>query len=152
MVSYVSLCLTREREGAREKITQLTSSAQVRQGELPGICYRETVFNTVTTTMTPALRWAATRAILTLHSFLGTESQRQCPQNTMFEGTGGEPKMNQTEVPLGAEGRNEALYLALYLVLHLVSCVLLSQSRAVRGKTVLLRWSVRQQKRWHCRL
>ena len=44
---------------------------------------------TVTARMTPALRWAAMRAIFT----------RQCPQTTTFEEKGG-PKGIRTEVPV----------------------------------------------------
>ena len=45
---------------------------------------------TVTTRMTPALRWAAMRAIL---------MSQECPQTTTFEEKG-EPKQIRTEVPL----------------------------------------------------
>ena len=48
---------------------------------------------TVTTRMTPALRWAATSAILMFpincegqsHKTVSTDLTRQCPQNTTFE-------------------------------------------------------------------
>ena len=52
---------------------------------------------TVTTRMTPALRWAAMRAILMFHNCEG-QSHKTCPQTTPFEEKG-EPKRIRTEVP-----------------------------------------------------
>ena len=46
--------------------------------------------------MTPALRWAAMKAILMFHSLWGTKS-KQCPQTTTFEEKG-ELKQYWTEV------------------------------------------------------
>ena len=40
---------------------------------------------TVTTRMTPALRWAAMRAILMFHLIAGDKVTRQRPQTTTFE-------------------------------------------------------------------
>ena len=55
---------------------------------------------TVTTRMTPALRWAAMRAILLNASLIvRDEITRQCPQTTVLE-VKGEPKQIRTEVPL----------------------------------------------------
>ena len=53
---------------------------------------------TVTTRMTPALRWAVMRAI---YCFIIVRDKvtRQCPQTTIFE-ENGEPKRIRTEVPL----------------------------------------------------
>ena len=53
----------------------------------------------VTNRMTPALRWAAMRAILMFHNCEGQNHTRQCPQTTTFEEKG-EPKQIRTEVPL----------------------------------------------------
>ena len=53
---------------------------------------------TVTTRMTPPLRWAAMRAILMFHNRRGKVT-RQCPQTTAFEEKG-ELKRIRTEVPL----------------------------------------------------
>ena len=44
----------------------------------------DTYRNTVTTRMTPAFRWAATRAILMFHNWLWGTVTRQCPQTTTF--------------------------------------------------------------------
>ena len=46
---------------------------------------------TVTTRMTPALRWAATRATL-VFDIVRDKVARQCPQTATFEEKGGEPK------------------------------------------------------------
>ena len=54
---------------------------------------------TVTTRMTPALRWAAMRAILMFHNCYGQTVTRQCPQTTTSE-VKGEPKRIRTKVPL----------------------------------------------------
>ena len=40
---------------------------------------------TLTTRMTSALRWAAMRAILMVHSIVRDKVTRQCPQTTTFE-------------------------------------------------------------------
>ena len=48
---------------------------------------------TVTTRMTSALRWAAMKAILMLHSLWGTKSLRQCPQTTTFQEKGEEKRI-----------------------------------------------------------
>ena len=58
------------------------------RGSLYTYCY------IVTTRMTPALRWAAMRAIL---MFVRDKVTRQCPQTTTFKEKG-EPKRYQTEV------------------------------------------------------
>ena len=49
---------------------------------------------TVTTRMTPALKWAAMRALI-----VRDKVSRQCPQTTTFEEKG-EPKQIRTEAPL----------------------------------------------------
>ena len=54
-----------------------------------------TLLYTVTARMTPALRWAATRASVSL--IVRDKVARRCPQTTTFE-EGGEPKRNRTEV------------------------------------------------------
>ena len=58
---------------------------------------------TVTTRMTPALRWAVMRAILmggfNLYITVRDKVTRQCPQTTIFE-VKGEPKQIGTDVPL----------------------------------------------------
>ena len=55
---------------------------------------------TVTTGMTPALRWAAVRTILKFHKIIVRDKvTRQCPRTTTFEKKE-EPKRIQTEVPL----------------------------------------------------
>ena len=53
---------------------------------------------TVTTRLTSALRWAATRAILIFHNCEG-HSHKKSPQTTTSEEKG-EPKRIRTEVPL----------------------------------------------------
>ena len=53
---------------------------------------------TVTTRMTPALRWAAMRAI-NVSLIVRDKVTRQCPQTTIFEEKG-ESKRIRTEVPL----------------------------------------------------
>ena len=64
-----------------------------------GILY--TCRYTVTTRMTPALRWAAMRAILMFHNIIIVRDKvtRQCPQTTTFEEKA-KPKQIRTEVPL----------------------------------------------------
>ena len=52
---------------------------------------------TVTTRMTPALRWAAMRAILNVSLTVRDKVTRPCPQTTTFEEKG-EPKRYRTEV------------------------------------------------------
>ena len=54
---------------------------------------------TVTIRMTPALRWAAMRAIFNGSLNVRDKVTRQCPQYTIFEEKG-EPKRIRTEVPL----------------------------------------------------
>ena len=54
---------------------------------------------TVTTRMTPALRWAAMRAIFNVSLIVRDKVTRQCPQITTFEEEG-EPKRIRTEVLL----------------------------------------------------
>ena len=55
---------------------------------------------TVTTRMTPALRWPAMRVILMFHKLLRwTKITRQCLQTTIFE-VKEEPKRIRTDVPL----------------------------------------------------
>ena len=54
---------------------------------------------TVTPRTTPALRWAAMRALLNV-SLIGRDKvTRQCPQTTTFEEKG-DPKQIRTHVPL----------------------------------------------------
>ena len=54
---------------------------------------------TVTTRMTPALRWAAMRDIyFNVLLIVRDKVTRQCPQTTTFEEKG-EPKRIRTEVP-----------------------------------------------------
>ena len=53
---------------------------------------------TVTTRMTPALRWAAMKAILMVSLTVRDKVTRQCPQTTTFEEKG-EPKRIRSEVP-----------------------------------------------------
>ena len=54
---------------------------------------------TVTTRMTPALRWAAVRAIFLCFIIVRDKVTRQCPpQTTTFEEKG-EPKQIRTEAP-----------------------------------------------------
>ena len=54
--------------------------------------------DTVTTRMTPALRWAAVRAILMFQSEVMDKVTRQRPQTTAFFEDKGKPKRNRTEV------------------------------------------------------
>ena len=54
---------------------------------------------TVTTRMTPALRWAVTRAILNVSLIASDKVARQCSGTTILEEKG-EPKRIRTEVPL----------------------------------------------------
>ena len=49
--------------------------------------------------MTPALRWAAMRAMFNVSLIVRDKVTRQCPQTTTFEEKG-EPKRIRTEVPL----------------------------------------------------
>ena len=60
------------------------------RGRLYTYCY------TVTTRMTPALRWAM---MMTISLIVRDKVTRQCPQTTTFEEKG-EPKWNRTEVLL----------------------------------------------------
>ena len=60
---------------------------------------REIINYTVTTRMTPALRWAAMRAILMFHNCEEQSQKTQCPQTTTFEEKR-EPKRIRTAVPL----------------------------------------------------
>ena len=53
---------------------------------------------TATTRITPALRWAAIRAILISDCKGQSHNLRQCPQTTTFLKKRGEPKRNRTEV------------------------------------------------------
>ena len=53
---------------------------------------------TVTTTMTPALRWAV-MSHFNVSLIVRNKVTRQCPQTTTFEETG-QPKQIRTEVPL----------------------------------------------------
>ena len=62
-----------------------------------GNCY--TCHYTVTTRMTPALKWAAMRAIYNVSLIVRDKVTRQCPQTTIFEEKR-EPKRIRTEVPL----------------------------------------------------
>ena len=56
--------------------------------------------DTVTTRMTPALRWAAMDAILIVSLIIVRDKvARQCPETTTFEEKG-EPTRIRTEVPL----------------------------------------------------
>ena len=54
---------------------------------------------TVTTRMTPALRWAAMRAILMFHNSEGQSHKTVSTDHSLFEDKG-EPKRNRTEVLL----------------------------------------------------
>ena len=54
---------------------------------------------TLSPPLTPALRWAAMRAILMSHNCEGQSHKTQCPQTTTFEEKG-EPKQIRTEVLL----------------------------------------------------
>ena len=54
---------------------------------------------TVTIRMTPALRWAAMRAIFSVTLIVRDKVTRQCPHTTTFEEKG-EPKRIPTDVPL----------------------------------------------------
>ena len=60
---------------------------------------REIINYTVTTRMTPALRWAPMRAILMFHNCEEQSQKTQCPQTTTFEEKR-EPMQIRTEVPL----------------------------------------------------
>ena len=62
-----------------------------------GDCY--TYRYTVTTRMTPALRWAVTRANLMVSLIVRDKVTRQCPQTTVWE-VKRESKQIRTEVPL----------------------------------------------------
>ena len=55
--------------------------------------------NTVTTRMTPALRWAVKESHFNVSLIVRDKVARQCPQTTIFEEKG-EPKRIRTEVPL----------------------------------------------------
>ena len=54
---------------------------------------------TVTIRMTPALRWAAMRAIFSVTLIVRDKVTRQCPHTTTFEEKG-ESKRIRTDVPL----------------------------------------------------
>ena len=56
---------------------------------------------TVTTRVTPALRWAAMRAIFSVTLIVRDKVIRQCPQNTVFEEKG-DLKRIRTDVRLSA--------------------------------------------------
>ena len=58
---------------------------------------RYTYRYTVTTRMTPALRWAAMRAILMFQLEVMDKVTRQCPYHNLFEEKG-EPKRYRTDV------------------------------------------------------
>ena len=58
-----------------------------------------TYLYTVTTRMTPALRWAAMRAILMFHNCEGQSHKTVSTDHNLFEEKG-EPKPIRTEVPL----------------------------------------------------
>ena len=54
---------------------------------------------TVSTGMTPALRWASDESHFNVSLTVRVKVTRQCPETTIFEETG-EPKRIRTEVPL----------------------------------------------------
>ena len=54
---------------------------------------------TVTTRMTPALRWAAMRAVFNVSLTVRDKVTRRCSQTTIFQEKG-ELKLIRTEVPL----------------------------------------------------
>ena len=59
--------------------------------------------------MTPAIRWAAMRAILMFSLIVSDEVTKRCPQTTTFEEKG-DPKRIRTEVPLSVAESIDVFY------------------------------------------